>query len=117
MAAFALYIHAPEIKLADLLGCIFALSFQPPADSFRKTADCVMQTILLRYLALLGKLSVKYAIEIVLEIPHKDLAALARQDTADTLLFLLQVIENVRQPVMKAVMLREIMFVLAHDLV
>ena len=116
MAAFALYIHAPEIQLADLLRSIYTVTFQRPADSIRIAADCVMQTILLRYHTLFGELSVKYTIEIFLEIPHKDLAALARQNTTDTLLFLLQVIENVRQPVTEAVMLREIVLVLAHDL-
>ena len=45
MAAFALYIHAPEIKLADLLGSIRIMSFQPPAYSFGKTADSVMKSI------------------------------------------------------------------------
>lgn len=90
----ALYIHAFEINLTDLLRRKFTMSFQPPANSLRKAADSMMQTVLLRYLALFGELSVKYATEIVLEILQKDLAAFSGQYPVDALLFLLQVIEK-----------------------
>lgn len=70
------YIHAPEIKLADLFGRVFVVTSQPPAYRFGKTTDGVVQAVLPRYLAWLGELSVKYATEIFLEIPHKDFSAL-----------------------------------------
>ena len=83
MAALALYIHALKIKRTYLFSSIRTMSFQPQAYSFGIAADSMMQAILLRYLAVLRKLPVKYAIEIFLEVAHKDLAVFAGQDTAD----------------------------------
>ena len=97
-------IHAHKIEPADLLGRVFAVFFQPPAHRFSKAADCVVQAVLPRNIFLIGKLTVKDLIEILLEIPHKDLAALSRKNTLDALLFLLQVEEYVGDVILKTVL-------------
>lgn len=107
-------IDAAQIKAAYLLGGMLAVTFEPPADCFGKAADCVVKAVLLGDVAAARQLTFKDAVQVLLEIPHKDLAALPRKQTVYALLLFLQVIEDMCQIVAEAVMLGKIVLFLTE---
>ena len=84
------------------------MTFKPPSHSFSKAADSVIQTVCPRNILPIGKLTVKYLIQIFFEISHKYLAAFPRKDTIDGLLFLLQVVQYMCDSVLESAVMRKI---------
>ena len=85
-----------EEKATDLLRGICRV-LHPPADSFRKITDDVVQHKLSRHIrGILLQFSLEDACQMLLEKQHEDLSALTGEDALDIAPVVMQMVEYVR---------------------